>query len=392
MEPIRKYLGRSDSQEAKFIEVEATDIDPVNQKIHCVDNSAIKGKVSEFDLDYDYLVVAVGAETATYGVPGVSDHSIYMKSIEDSQSMRQRVIDCFETSMIPGQPQEEIDRLLHFVVVGGGPSGVECTAELYDFVNDDLQKAFPEIADRAKISLVEALPNILPMFDKSLIEYVEKRFASTRNILLSCKSAVTKVDGTTLTIKDSEGTMKQIPYGLLLWVAGNSPRKLVSDLIQKLGHENHPIRRGLNVNDHMLVNGSKNIFALGDASVCGRLAPTAQVASQEGYYLGRLFNSLADDMYEEVKSKKSDKGENVVLNTFNDKNKFNYKHYGSFAYVGGGNAIADLSFASHQSSGHFTFLLWRSVYLSKLLSTRNRLYVLNDWIRSTIFGRDISRG
>lgn len=315
-----------------------------------------------------------------------------MKSIEDSQLMRRRVLDCFETSVIPGQPEEEIERLLHFVVVGGGPSGVECTAELHDFVKDDLKRAFPQVANKVKISLIEALPNILPMFDKSLIEYAEKKLKVTNNVNVMTKSAVTKVAEQTLTIKDADGNIQEVPYGCLLWVAGNAPRKIVTDLINKLGPEHHPIRRGLNVNNHLQVNGADGIFAIGDASVCGRLAPTAQVATQEGNYLARLFNNLADDMHQETLKRREGENANILAEKLNESNAFNYKHYGAFAYVGDNRAIADLTYGNIKSYGYSTFLFWRSVYFSKLLSSRNRVYVLYDWFKSTVFGRDISRG
>lgn len=388
MEPVRHYLKRQGA-EAKFIEMEATSIDPVSRKIHCVDNSDVKGIISEIDIDYDYLIIAVGSETATYNIPGVKEHSIFMRSIEDSQLIRQRVIDCFETSTIPGQPEDEINRLLHFIVVGGGPAGVEFTAELYDFIKKDLKKAFPEVSNKVRISILEALPQILPSFDKTLVEYVEKKFRDTRRIDVMTKSMVTGVNEDHIIVKETDGKLKHIPYGCLLWVAGNAPRKIVKDLMIKLGKENHPNPRGLNIDDHLRVKGADGIFAIGDASA-STFAPTAQVASQQGYYLARLMNRISEELHEDAIKRKQGIPSNLAESKLNDSNKFDYKHWGSLAYVGDNRAIADLT--SYKSSGLITFVFWRSVYVSKLLSTRNRLYVLNDWIRAALFGRDISRG
>ena len=84
----------------------------------------IIGAKQDFTLDYDYLVVAVGAQTATYNIPGVKDHAYYLKDVHHAQEIRKNIIDSFETAMVPGQPEDEVKRLLHFVVVGGGPTGI----------------------------------------------------------------------------------------------------------------------------------------------------------------------------------------------------------------------------------------------------------------------------
>lgn len=390
IEPVRYYLKRSGA-DARFIEMEATSINPHSKTIHCIDVSEVKGKVSEIDIDYDYLIVAVGAETATFNIPGVKEHSIFMRSIADSQMLKQRVIDCFETSTIPGQPDNEIDRLLHFVIVGGGPAGVECTAELFDFIKHDLRKAFPEVANRVKISLLEAMPQILPSFDRTLVEYVVKKFRESRSINVLTQSMVTEIKEDYIVIKETNGNIRHIPYGFLLWVAGNAPRPIVKDLMRKLGKEYQPNPRGLNINGHLKVKGTNDIFAIGDASA-STFAPTAQVASQQGYYLARLMNKFSEELHQDINNRKQGLSTNLVDSKLNDLNKFDYKHWGSLAYVGDNRAIAELKYANVKSSGLLTFMFWRSVYVSKLLSTRNRLYVLNDWLRAAIFGRDISRG
>ena len=398
MEPIRKFCFRNGRQETRFVEMAATSVDPVNQKVYCQDTSAIKGLTSQIAIDYDYLVVGVGAETATFGIPGVQENAIYMKSIQDSRRIRDSVMDCFETAMIPGQPQEEIDRLLHFVVAGGGPAGVEYTAELYDFITRDLTKSFPEVADRVKISLVEALPKILPMFDSKLIEYTEQKLNATRRVEVWTKRAVTKVDPTTITIKNMDsGEFQSVPYGTLVWVTGNSPVSLTKDLLAKIGPAAQPVPRGLSVDEHLRVKGAKNIFAFGDCALAGRLPPTAQVASQEGRFLGRLLNSFADELHAETQALRgvpvAERPASEVLNkNLNDSNKFIFHYLGTMAYIGDNEAIADFGPDSGKHAGFSTWLLWRSVYMSKLLSVRNRVFVASDWLRAAIFGRDISRG
>ena len=83
----------------------------------------IVGHRQEFTLDYDYLVVAIGAQTATYNIKGVDQHTHYLKNMEQAQQIRKHIMDSFETAAVPGQPDHEVRRLLNFVVVGGGPTG-----------------------------------------------------------------------------------------------------------------------------------------------------------------------------------------------------------------------------------------------------------------------------
>lgn len=90
-----------------------------------------------------------------------------------------------ETAAFPGQSSEEVDRLLHMVVVGGGPTGVELSGELHDFLEDDLKMWYPELASRIRITLVEALPSVLPTFSKQLIEYTESTFKESRIEILT---------------------------------------------------------------------------------------------------------------------------------------------------------------------------------------------------------------
>jgi NADH:ubiquinone reductase (non-electrogenic) len=94
------------------------------------------------------------------GIPGVREHALFLKEVKDAQAIRQRIMDCCETATFPDQTQEEIKRLLHMVVVGGGPTGVEFAGELQDFFLDDLQKWIPDIRENFHVTLVEALSNV----------------------------------------------------------------------------------------------------------------------------------------------------------------------------------------------------------------------------------------
>lgn len=431
MEPIRSIL-RQKKASVKFYEAEATSIDPERKVVKISDNSEIRGDLLETEVSYDMLVVGVGAENSTFGIPGVKEHACFLKEINDAQQIRKRIMDCVETAKFKDQSPEEIDRLLHMVVVGGGPTGVEFAAELQDFFEEDIKKLIPDIADRFRVTLIEALPNVLPSFSKHLIEYTESTFKEEK-IDIKTKTMVKKVTDKTVeaeaTGPDGKKQMVVMPYGLLVWATGNAVRGIVKDLMSKIPAQKDS-RRGLAVNEYLVVQGTRDIWAVGDCAVAG-YAPTAQVASQEGSFLARLFNNMAKTERLENKIQELSSSLNVKpgdsaeltrqieeyerqLRRIKDIKPFHYSHQGSLAYIGSEKAVADISWfnGNFASGGGLTFLFWRSAYLSMCFSSeflhrnsflfslddrltehlaRNRLLVINDWLKSKLFGRDVSR-
>lgn len=107
------------------------------------DNSEVKGERATSTISYDYLVVGVGAQSQTFGIKGVEEYGCFLKEVWDAQKIRTKLMDCIETAAFPGQATEEIERLLHMVVVGGGPTGIEYAAELHDFLAEDLSAWYP---------------------------------------------------------------------------------------------------------------------------------------------------------------------------------------------------------------------------------------------------------
>jgi NADH:ubiquinone reductase (non-electrogenic) len=345
-------------------------------------------------------------------IPGVRENSCFLKEIGDAQRIRKRIMDCVETAAFKDQSEAEIDRLLHMVVVGGGPTGVEFAGELHDFFEDDIKRLIPDIAPRFRVTLIEALPNVLPSFSKQLIEYTENTFKEEKIDILT-KTAVKKVTSTDVeaeaTGPDGKKQVIKIPYGLLVWATGNAVRPIIRDLISRIPAQKDS-RRGLAVNEYLVVQGTRDIWAVGDCAVAG-YAPTAQVASQEGNFLARLFNNMART--QELEDKIRDLSSSLNLKPGNDSAKiateiesyerqlrrikdikpFHYSHQGSLAYIGSEKAVADVSWwnGNVASGGSMTYLFWRSAYLSMCFSTRNRLLVINDWLKSKTFGRDVSR-
>ncbi|KAK4123534.1 FAD/NAD(P)-binding domain-containing protein [Parathielavia appendiculata] len=410
MEPIRTIL-RQKKARVKFYEAEASSIDPERKVVRLIDTSEIRGDITETEVPYDMLVVGVGAENATFGIPGVREHSCFLKEIGDAQKIRKRIMDCVETAAFKDQSPQEIDRLLHMVVVGGGPTGVEFAGELQDFFEEDIKKLVPDISDRFKVTLIEALPSVLPMFSKQLIEYTESTFKEEK-INIHTKTTVKKVTDKTVEaeVTRPDGTKETVvfPYGLLVWATGNAVRPVVKDLMSRIPAQANS-RRGLAVNEYLVVQGTRDIWAVGDCAVAG-YAPTAQVASQEGTFLARLFNNMAKTEAIETKIRELSSSLNLQpgnsaavsreieqyerqLRRMKDVKPFKYSHQGSLAYIGSEKAVADVTWFNGNvaAAGSLTFLFWRSAYLSMCFSTRNRLLVINDWLKAKVFGRDLSR-
>ncbi|KAG6091648.1 hypothetical protein E4U30_006486 [Claviceps sp. LM220 group G6] len=410
MEPVRAIL-RHKKAAVKFYEAEASSIDPERKVIKIVDNSEIKGAISETEIPYDMLVVGVGAENATFGIPGVRENSCFLKEIDDAQRIRKKIMDCVETAAFKDQTPEEVNRLMHMVVVGGGPTGVEFAGELQDFFEEDIKKLVPDISNRFKVTLIEALPNVLPSFSKQLIDYTENTLREEK-IDIKTKTMVKRVTETTVEAEisrpDGGKERIEIPYGLLVWATGNAVRPIVKDLMSRIPAQKDS-RRGLAVNEYLVVQGARDIWAIGDCAVAG-YAPTAQVASQEGNFLGRLFNNMArtenhEARIQELSSQMNLQAGNSAdtaheierlekqLRKIKDIKPFKYSHQGSLAYIGSEKAVADVSWwnGNLATGGSLTYLFWRSAYLSMCFSTRNRVLVILDWLKSKAFGRDVSR-
>ncbi|MBI1317633.1 MAG: hypothetical protein GC168_01625 [Candidatus Hydrogenedens sp.] len=331
-------------------------LDTENKVAHCEG----KFKRTPFEVKYDYVFIGVGAVSNTFGIPGVEQYCHFLKEIQDARNIRHEVIQCFERASKPNRPIEDFDWLLRFVIVGGGPTGVEFAAELHDFIEQDLSKWFPDLIPYVRITLLEAGESILTAFDATLGDYTRRHF-SRKKIQVRTKSLVREVTHDAVVLSNGE----EIGYGLVVWSTGNGPTELVDNLDLPKDRTKRLI-----TDEYCCVKTTDNIFSVGDCAVMEHnpLAPTAQVAQQGGTYVAKQLNDLV--------AKK-------------ERKPFNYKHKGMLAYVGGNKALADMG--SRKSKGFHTWILWRSAYLTKLISFQNKLMVMFDWLRAFIFGRDISQ-
>ncbi|SMN18811.1 similar to Saccharomyces cerevisiae YDL085W NDE2 Mitochondrial external NADH dehydrogenase, catalyzes the oxidation of cytosolic NADH [Maudiozyma saulgeensis] len=392
MEPIRHILKRKKG-EVVYLEANATDIDPTKKNIKIMDNNNNETRT----LPYDYLVMCVGAESTTFHIPGVRENAIFIKEAYDSTRMKEKILNNIERAAFLEMDDPKRKQLLTFVVVGGGPTGVEMAAELQDYVNESLSTWMPEISKDIQVKLVEGLPNILNMFDKNLIEYTQA-FIKKSKIDLKLNTFVKGVDPNIITVEVNK-EKQEIPYGVLIWATGIQPRDITRKLAQILP-EIQTDRRGLLINEKLqLLGAESSIYAIGDCTFHGGLAPTAQVAHQEGLYLANIFKQLhkldqldwksqlpstTEKQLTDIKKK-----QDHIIN--NKMPNFEYNYKGTLAYIGSERAIAELKIAGkdYQLRGSpFAFLFWKIVYLSMCVSIRNTLMVSMDWFKFYFFGRN----
>lgn len=133
-----------------------------------------KGRM--FDLTYDKLVVTVGCYSQTFNTPGVREHAYFLKDVGDARKIRNRLLACFEGAALPTTSEAMRRQLLNFAVVGGGPTGIEFSAELHDLINEDMKKIYPELIKYHKITVYDVAEKVLPMFDEKLAKYAMQKF------------------------------------------------------------------------------------------------------------------------------------------------------------------------------------------------------------------------
>ncbi|OEU12854.1 FAD/NAD(P)-binding domain-containing protein [Fragilariopsis cylindrus CCMP1102] len=375
-EPVRTIRGLGEYYQAK-----ARTLDTTSKTITCQDIF----KKELFDIQYDFLIIATGNKTNTFNIEGIDSHEgksvLFLKHLYHARQIRNRILECFERASNPNISVSERQRLLSFIVVGGGPTSCEFTTELYDFIHEDVSKWYPDLKDEIKLTLVEAGSGLLGSFHQSLSEYYLKKL-QTRNVDVRLKTAVTGVC-------DQQFDNTELPFGMMVWSAGLAPVKFV----QGSGLSLHKGR--IEVDEYLRVPDSKGrIFALGDNAIVnsGELPPTASVAEQQAYYISDCFNNY---YYKSIIDNENNDNEN------NDGTELPlpgmvYMNRGAMAGMGFGGGVMDLTKSDLPvpkitTSGLAAFLQWRSVYLTKQLSYTNMILIPMYWFKQIVFGRDISR-
>ncbi|XP_019159096.1 PREDICTED: external alternative NAD(P)H-ubiquinone oxidoreductase B1, mitochondrial-like [Ipomoea nil] len=263
VEPIRNILKKGNGK-IHFWEAECLKIDAKEKKLHCrsnIDENLVGN--NDFSLDYDYLIVAVGARVNTFNTPGVLEYCHFLKEVEDAQRIRRSVIDCFEKAVLPGLSEEERRTNLHFVIVGGGPTGIEFAAELHDFVHEDLVRIYPEVKDLAKITVIQSGDHILNTFDERISTFAERKFQRDGiEVLTGCRVVSVTDEFINMKVK-ATGENVKVPHGMVVWSTGVGTRPVVTDFMEQIGQTN---RRALATDEWLRVKGCEGVYALGDCA------------------------------------------------------------------------------------------------------------------------------
>lgn len=412
--------ARVEQNERKFDE--GPEVGPLRGKEDCRKWEA--GQI--FDVPYDKLVIAVGCVSRTFNTPGVRQNAMFFKDIGDSRRVKRRIRECFELAVMPATTPEMRRHLLHFAIVGGGPTGTELAAALCDFIHEDIVKVYPKIREEIRITLYDVAPRVLSMFDDSLSKYAMENL-SREGVDVKPNHHITglrwgepnkeppsEMDPKgclTLTTKE-EG---EVGVGLCVWTTGNEMNKFVnralgdletfpssSALIRGSAENKMPTEEdksrwsvskvpkvgAILVDDHLRVVLKSNddrvavmqdVFALGDNCMLegGTPPATAQATNQEARWLATRLN----------------KGD------INTGPGFSFKNLGMIAYLGDSKALMQLPQEADGTKdilpsaikGRYAWLIWKGAYLSMSISWRNRFRILISWFSAWAFGRDISR-
>ncbi|KAJ3109634.1 hypothetical protein HDU97_003108 [Phlyctochytrium planicorne] len=388
-EPLKQHAPHID-----FFEAICKSIDLKSKTLYC--QSTLKDG-DEFQVNYDSLVIAAGAISNTFNIKGVKEHAYFLKDVNDARKIRTRIMECFELASQPNKTDSQKKDILHFAVVGGGPTGVEFMAELHDFVTEDILELYPHLKKFVKMTIYDVGKSILNAFDSKLGDYAAQRF-TRKGIKLRLGTSVKEVQKDHIILNDDT----KVPYGLLVWSTGLAPIDLVKSLELEKDRAQRLVTdeyfRVIDPTGHVV----NDVYALGDcATVKGTSLPcTAQVANQKGAWLCKALNEVGRKYPEEDNS--------TALKRLQP---FNYKHQGSLAYLGKWKAIADLKPPSGlapkkeegedvekkrslnfiPSTGVGAWLFWRSAYFTMSVSTKNKLLIPMFWFLTWIFGRDTSR-
>ncbi|KAK4561031.1 hypothetical protein LTR86_004986 [Recurvomyces mirabilis] len=343
-----------------------------------------KGKL--FRMKYDKLIVTVGCYSQTFNTLGVKENAYFLKDVGDARRIRNRFLSCFETAALPTTSPKMREQLLNFAVVGGGPTGIEWSAELHDIITEDMAKFYPELVKYAKITVYDVAPTVLSMFDQKLAKYAMDTFKregieikTSHHVKSLRKGAPGEVESRadvkdnttcyTLTT-DEDG---EVGVGMCVWSTGLMTNPFVEKALRTKVKQ-HEKSHAIMTNERLQVKRPdesvmRDVYALGDCAVLeGTAYPaTAQVANQKATWLSKRLN----------------KGDI-------ERNKFTYKDLGVMAYVGNWNAILQTSGAGNVS-GRVAWFIWRGAYLAKSVSWRNRILIPTYWFVNWVFGRDISR-
>ncbi|KAJ3484594.1 hypothetical protein NLI96_g5534 [Meripilus lineatus] len=268
VEPIRKIIARLHGH---LLTAKAVDL-VMSERLLEVETVSGSGQKEYIYVPYDKLVIAVGSTSATHGVKGL-ENCYQLKSIGDAQRIRQRIIDNFETASLPTTSPEERRRLLSFVVCGGGPTGVETAAEIFDLCQEDIITYYPKILrEEVSIHLIQSREHILNTYSEAISKYAEDKF-KRGGVDLITLARVSRVDADKVvyTTKGADGKLveHEVPTNFVLWSTGIAMNPFTARVSSLLPNQVH--KKAIEVDAHLRVKGAPvgEVYAIGDASTVG---------------------------------------------------------------------------------------------------------------------------
>jgi NADH dehydrogenase len=337
--PIREILYKQ--KNAVVIMGEVIGIDKEKQKVLLSDG---------VEYDYDYLVIAVGNRHSYFGNDEWEQYAPGLKNLNDALLIRERILKSFERAERCDRISEA-EKYLKFVIVGGGPTGVELAGSLAEVAHQTMLKNFRRInPDKSRIYLIEAGPRLLPEFASELSERAQKDLHELGVIVLT-DTKVTGIDGTRVQIGE-----EQIETQNVIWAAGNK----ASPLLKTLGAPLDP--QGLViVQPDMSIPDYPMVFVIGDAAHCkgkdGKLLPAmAPVAIQQAFYVAEIIRQGTSSQ---------------------ERKPFSYFDKGQMATIGKKKALVMVG--KYRFSGYFAWLLWCIIHIMYLIGYKNRFRVMAEW-------------
>ena len=344
--PLRNILKRQKNTEVLLAEV--IGVDTTNHRVVLSDGS----------VDYDTLVVATGARHQYFGHDDWEKFAPGLKNVDDATHMRRQILLAFEAAEREPDPQK-LRAWMTFVIVGGGPTGVELAGALGEIANDTLRNDFRNITpSEARIILVEGTDRILPLYPPKLSQSA-KIMVEHLGVTVRTGALVTDVKEASVTIREGD-KFEQIPTRTILWAAGVLGSPLGRIVAEATGAQLDKSGRVV-VQPDLTVSGHPEIFVLGDLAnfshQTGKPLPgVAQPAIQEGRYaadvIGRRLRGAPIE-------------------------PFHYKDRGNLATIGRAAAVADLNWL--RLSGLPAWLIWIFIHLANIVQFQNRLLVLLQW-------------
>lgn len=355
--PIRSFFRKNSNVD--FLKAAVTGFDTEKQLV----------QTSEGDVAYDYLVLAAGATTNFFGMKTVEQNSFPMKTLREALKLRDHIIEMFEAANRTADIEER-KKLLTFVCVGGGPTGVELAGALSELIYNVMSGDYRHINFReVSIQLVEAMGSVLMMMPEPLQKDTIKVLDQRLNVEVRLNTQVMDYDGEVLKLKGGA----EIPSRTVVWAAGVK----AVPVMERLGAETDRAGRVM-VDEYLQVKGFKNIFAIGDCAHFeqdGRpLATIAPVATQEAAV-------CADNLMR-------------LINRHNEPwTVFRYKDVGSMATISNGQAVMamDSFFGKLQLTGFIAWTGWMFVHILRLAGTYTNMVVLWKWLLNYFIGIRLGR-